>query len=715
MPTLNLIKTPYEISFTGNPMQFIWQVAPYGSKEQSSDITVTVRVLVENIFNSGIFDEVYVQKLYPAGDGTVRFDVGSVISPYLDYYTPRTDLARPIECISQRKRYQVTTTFDAPGLFPPEWYDLPVIYEPPVYYYAMKGGLAKEAWHYKEFFTKIVQENKMPLLFSAAKELTDPEALKFIYWIYPNDDNAAQTLTYTIYCSDGTTVTKTNTNLLTSGKWSVNCAPAGFNQSGLDALVPLNKSAVKYSIKVTTAGGSVVDEYFFNLDNRNFYDKYFLLYRNSIGGLDTVRLLGEVDLAAAYDRQQARRTLPPDWFNSAEITDEATEETFSYTADTGFMSKEQLLKLRDLFLSREKYCLQPSTSNLQPIAITSNKVKFYSNKDNLVSTSIEWQTCFINSFFTPGALMPQTRTCPAVETFIASQLNKNTLQFLWSLEDPYQDIEVQTTINATTIISTFHGNTGMSEQAFDNPITDNTSINITIKVRTICNPDSVPVEYGPFSTYIIAIHGDSLPVAVDDYFQVPLGFTGLVEGSVLDNDYDPDGDPIEAVVNWGLFGNGSSPSVFQIDSDGKITISNVPVDLVGKQSFDYQIHNPGSDQYVTGHVFITFGNGPQAVYVKWVMRNVKSTSNSKWAEAWLDYYSDPACTIPVDITALGLTINAKEETMRYGGVIYSENYSFIGSGTKKLMWSGNIFVLGLTVTTAKFTVLNGTGYIPVNP
>lgn len=353
MPTLNLIKTPYEISFTGNPMQFIWQVAPYGSKEQSSDITITVRVLVESIFNSGSFEEAYVQKLYPAADGTVKMDVGSIISPYLEYYLPRTDLIKPIEAINQRKRYQVTTTFDAPGLFPPGWYDLPVIYEPPVYYYAMKGGLAKEAWHYKEFFTKVVQENKLPLLFSAAKELVDPEALKFIYWIYPTDDNAAQTVTYTIYLSDGTTVTKVNTNVLTSGKWSVNCAPAGFNQCGLDSLVGAGKSAVKYSIKVTTGAGSVVDEYFFNLDNRNFYDKYFLLYRNSIGGLETVRLLGEVDLAAAYDRQQARRTLPPDWFN--EIKDEATEETFSYTADTGWMSKEQLMKLRDLFLSKEVY------------------------------------------------------------------------------------------------------------------------------------------------------------------------------------------------------------------------------------------------------------------------------------------------------------------------------------------------------------------------
>ena len=407
MPNITLIKQPYEVSFTGNPMPFTWQVSPYGNKERTSDITLTVRVLIENVFGSGVFDEAYVQKLYPADDGTFRIDAASIVSPYLDYYTPRADLSKPVEAIGQRKRFQVKTTFSAPGYFPFGDPNLGQIYVPPVYYYAVKGGLAKEAWHYKEFFTKVVSTDKLPLLFSAAKELTDPEALKYIFWVYPLDDNAAQTVTYTAYLSDGTTVTKVNANTVSSGKWGINCAPAGFTSSGLAALISADKSAVKYSVKVTTGAGTIVEEYFFNLDTRNFYDKYFLLYRNSTGGMETARLLGEVDLAATYDRQQARRTLPPDWFNAAEIKDEATEETFGYTADTGFMSKEQLLKLRDLFLSKEVYMTSPLSAGegtgvrLLPIVITSNKTKFYSNKEALVSTSIEFQNAFINSFFTP--------------------------------------------------------------------------------------------------------------------------------------------------------------------------------------------------------------------------------------------------------------------------------------------------------------------------
>lgn len=354
---------------------------------------------------------------------------------------------------------------------------------------------------------------------------------------------------------------------------------------------------------------------------------------------------------------------------------------------------------------------------LLPVVITSNKTKFFSNKDNLVSTSIEWQNAWINTFFTPGTVMPQSRTCPAVETFIINQTNKNTLQFIWSLEDPYDKIEVQTIINDVVTIYTFPGNTGMISQRFNNPVVDNISVNITIKVRTICNPDSIPVEYGPFATYYFAVHGDSLPVAVDDYYQVPIGFAGVLPFSLLDNDYDPDGDPIEALAGWGLFGNGSSPAVYSVDINGMVTISNAPVNMVGKQSFDYQIHNPGSDTYVTGHVFINFGEGPQAVYVIWVFKNKVTTSSQTTADAWFGFFSDPACTIPVDITALGLTITGSVQ-YTVNGDITTKNYSVIGKGTQMLMESNAFISVNnspFVILTSKFTINPGSGYTAVNP
>jgi hypothetical protein len=706
---LTLLKQPYEISFAGNPLQFVWQVAPWGAVEKTQDITVIVTVFIEKKFGSEISDQIYVQKMYPDAEGKITLDASSIVSPYLEYYTPRPDLAKPVEAVNQRKRFNVKTILNAPGL-----YDLPPIYEFPFYYSVIKGGLSQQAWHYKEFFTKVILEQKQPLLFPAAKELVDPEALKFFYWIYPFDDQALQTVTYKVYFSDGTSATLDQATKLISGKWAVNCVPCGFSQSGLNAIIPLNKSAVKYSVTVGTETQTIVAEYFFTLDNRNFYEPYYLLYRNSIGGLETVRLLGQVDLAADYARQQARRTLPPSWYGAV-ITDESTEETFSYTADTGFMGKEELLKLRDLFLSKEKYQVtSPSGGRgLIPIVLTNNKAKFFSNKENLVSAQIDWQQAFVNTFFTPGTLMPLTRACPAIEKFFASQLNKSTLQFQWSLEDPYDQIEVQIIIGADTYIFTYKGNAGMVSQFFNNPSTGD-PVNITIKARTICNAESVPADYGPFATITLSVKKNSLPVAVDDHFQIPSGWAVLnLPDSALANDYDPDGDPIEVLPEWGITAKGA---VWSIDREGKITFTTQFQNWTGNDQFNYQIHEIGSTEYVTGTVFITVGNGPQQVFVKWVMRNQNIQSTYTWAEAWLDFFSDPACTIPVDITSLGLTISATEETKNNNTVIHHEDYSFLATGTKKLMWSGytrNDPGAGVSIL-AKFVVLPGTGYTPVN-
>src|SRR6185437_15782046 len=545
----------------------------------------------------------------------------------------------------------------------------------------------------------------------------DPDALKFIFWVYPLDDNAAQTVTYTAYLSDGTTVTMVNSNTVAAGKWSVNCAPAGFIRSGLAAQVSSGKSAVKYSIKVTAGDNTIVEEYFFNLDYRNFYDKYFLVYRTSTGGMETVRLLGQVDLAAAYDRQQARRVLPPDWFNSAEIKDEATEETFNYTADTGFMSKEQLMKLRDLFLSKERYMVQSITGGegtgvrLLPVVVTSNKAAFYSNKDSLVSASIEWQNAFINSFFTPGTVMPQTRTCPAVEKFIPSQLNSTSLQFIWSLEDPYDQIEVQVIIGGTTTVYTYQGNTGMVIQPFTNPATDG-NVDITVKARCICNPDAVPVEYGAFTTTTLSVHPNTLPVAVDDYFTVPARFQGTLPYSVLLNDYDPDGDDIEAGVDQGPFGDSS---YYAIDKDGIVTVYNTPATNT-QLNFTYWIKNPDGALASSAKVYINFGDGPQAIYVKWVFKNVVTTSTQSSGDAWWGFFSDPACTIPVDITAFVITISAQIKTTTSGTDYYS-NYSKVGTGSEMFIVNTFISVNNppYLIAIIKFTVLPGTGYVPVNP
>jgi hypothetical protein len=718
---INLLKKPYEVSLSGNPIPFIFALSPYGNAEHAQDIRLQITVLVEQSFGSGIFSIARQQNFYPTADGIFSMEVQTILDPYLEYYVPRPALQRPVQAISQRKRFKINYVLQQNGALVGSSTDSSI-------FYVVKSGLSYEQWHPSEFFSSVIVSQKKPLLFSAAGEKFSIDETKYLFWIYPYADNANQTVTYTVYLSDGTTATKTSSTVF-GGKWSVFCTPSGFSQSGLDAIVPADKYPVKWSLKITAGAVVVVNEYFFNIDNRNFYNTYQLLYRNSIGGLESLRLTGQVDIAADYDRQLAQRTLPPSWYSNMNLLpqqlDDTAEESMNFTGDTGFISKEACDKIRDLFLSKEKWELK--NAKLLPVNITLKKSKFYSNKDSLISTSIEWSPAYSNEFYTPESLMPVSRSCPTVESFVVRQISRSNLQIMYSLATPYDMIEVQIIIGSITYTYTYTGNTKTVTQSFANPATT-TPVDITIKGRTVCDNNSNPVDYGAFSIITLSVIGNSPPVAVDDYYDIPTGYNTAVAltPSALANDYDPDGDPFGALAASGATNAGGS---YSIDAAGNISYTPPSSSYSGQDYFDYQIEETGGGDIITGRAYINVGTGAANVYAKLVYRNEVTYNNdygyNTSGEVWVDFFSNPAGTIPYDISALSLMININDH---YGYKNYTdpdevftdEDYSSTGTGNKMMVYSGTLSYQnydesrgGTEMEDHDFTILAGSGYVVI--
>lgn len=661
---VSLFKSPYEISFTGNPMPYAFAISPYGDTERLQDIRLQVRILLEETFNSNVFTEIKNQNFYPDDDGKVEIDVRSMLDAYLDWYTPKPGLQSPVQAFGQRKRYKLSYILQKDGAIVGSVTETTA-------QYAVKGGLAFEQWHWKEFFTTVIATEKKPLLFTAAKEKVAEGDTRFLYWMYPFTDGKPQTVTYKVYLNDGSTVTKVNANTVACGKWAVCCVPSGFQQCGLDAIVPTDFTAQKYSIKIATADNTVVDEYFFTLDQRFSYDSYQLLYRNSIGGLETQRLSGEVSTAADYDRQQAQRTLPPSYFSNgnlmAAISDEGATESFNVTGDTGFLSKPALMKTRDLFLSPEIYEVIPISSSrvaFIPSVLSVKKAAFYSNKDNLVSVSISWQRAFVNEFYTPGMLMPISRSCPAMLGLVVTQMNKNFLQIIYALEEPYDKVQIQIVIGATTYTYTYTGNTGIVKQEFANPSTGD-AVNITVNGRTICNNDTAPFDLGPVKTVTVPVTGATGLVANNDNYSIPQGYNTSVSltGSTLANDYDPDGNAIEVI--FATEQATTQGGVYSIDSAGLVTYKPPSSTYVGVDSFSYSIRNVGTeDAGASATVSIKVGSTPSGIFIKMTIHNFMHSSgqyqSSSYGEMWLEFYGDPSGSQPLDITAYNITVPVLE-------------------------------------------------------
>ncbi len=721
---VTLLKQPYEIALTGNPMLYVLAVTPYGTLQQSQDIKLQVKVWVEDTYNSGIFTEKKSQVFIPNNSGLVQFDVSTIVAPYIDWYTPKLLLSKPLVLSGHRKRYkiswvlivdnaiEVAATFSGDRL-------------------ALKGKLAYEAWHTSEFFEVAITQNKQSLLFIANEKFAMDEQ-RFLYWLYPFANNEPQKVIFSVTFEDGTTTTHilNNTGIICD-KWAVCIAPIG--PATLQAVA--NNAGLliaAYSVQVVCNNGDIiVDIPTINIEHRNFYNTTQFYYRNSLGALETIRLRGQIDFEAEYDRQQAQRIVPPlaftDVLLQAQSLQTSIYETTKFIAYTGFIKKDAADKLRDVFLTRECYIAEDG--NLKPIVVIAKNTKFFSNKDKMYGVQIDYSPAYQNEAYTPKGLMPATRSCPGVENLVVKQLNKDYLLIMYALPIPYNLCNVQVIISGTTYDYTYQGNTATIRQPFANPVSGSATASISIRARVICDADSTPIDAGAFTTRALTVSGSSVLVAQNDTYNINNGFnTAIVlSGSVLANDSDPDGNPIEVVPVTG--GSTTQSGSYDINTAGIISYTPPSSGFSGIDTFTYQLRRVGSTSpTVTATVTINVGASAAAVYVKLVERNANGgvgSDGSTWydADMYIEFYSNAFGTIPIDVTGTGLVVAVRKttDTQDFSGATNSTSTTtnVTAAGTSMLVGGKNNSTQydpatgDAAFSLDTFVVLAGAGYVVI--
>ena len=446
-----------------------------------------------------------------------------------------------------------------------------------------------------------------------------------------------------------------------------------------------------------------------------------MLYRNSLGGLETIRLRGQIDYEADYTRQNAIRITVPAYFTDGILNNQNSnyfnEETEKKVGDTGFLSKSAQQKIRALFLAEEIYELYGD--KLLPVTISSANAKFYSNRDSLISIQIEWKKAYSNQFYLPLDTMPVSRTCPNLQTFIVRQINRGTLRFMWAMPLPYDKIEIIVkvpklitvpvlSIGYDFITTILQGNSGVYNFKFNNPNTSPLStdtMDIQIKSRVICDEFAAPMKMGAQQTTVIAVRGPSEPIARDDYFTITSGYGVAVAlpTSVMANDEDPDDEGIEVRPSADATMFGGS---YSINAAGMATYTPPSSVFIGQDWFRYTI------QKITDHsltdiakVYINVTNGIIAVWAK-----IIDTGTGSARTVTIHYYSNSAGTVAVDITGFGLTVNYNK-LFYYSGAhvtprLITTNLTVNPSGSTTLISTGES--TGIT-----YALTAGTGYTAI--
>lgn len=734
---VTLIKKPYPLSYSGNAMPFVFAIAPYGANEKTQTILLQVRVLIEDSYGTNVFNEIYSQTFYPDDSGMISMDVHTLIHPYLEYGIPKMNLpyGKVKEAEAQRKRYKINWLLQLNGDVITDLTESPVLS-------AIKGGMSYAEWNPATAFSN----NNTAMHFAASGEMVGTDQEVFFWWrmsaagsgflrfsyqstpVVPTDvfpfTNMNPTLVSIVVpvneVMDENSVWYTRVSL-----YSLIAATPGLN----DQLV------MNFTIDFLNASEVVTASKRYTVDQRPFYQTFHLLYRNSLGGMDSMRLRGQVDFEADYQRTEATRAMAPSYYSNGNLMPETVqqdnEETERFKGDTGFMSREALINLRDFFLSAERY--EAINKRVIPIALTGNTVKFFSNKDTLYTTQVEWRRAFTNLYYTPAAYLAVDPSCPALESFSITQVGSSALQVLYSAPFGYDNVQLILDNGSGTTTYYFNKNADSVLIPFDLSQADT----IHAIARVMCDADSEPPSAGPASIVDLTIEHNALPIARDDTYTINSGFNTAVHltGSTMANDYDPDGDPIEVIVASGSTHDGGT---YSIDAAGSVQYQPPTSAYIGTDYFDYSIRNVGGTDTVSARVFIKVGS-TTPIFIKLIIESTTVVTYSPigslitWmrkqttGKVYLRFFANAAGTIPLDVTGRGIAahIHLWEKTVAgwlqpevitetdssvacssfttlvFQGILYNQYYRerFIGSGLELFEYDEK-----------KYTLLAGSGY-----
>ncbi len=723
-------------------------ITKYDGKLMPSGNPIIVQAGISGFYLNTYFIQVTIQygllnktvQLY-SDNNIYSLDISSICDAYLEYFVPDYRLDNLVECTDQIKtftviidlfnkvgqdREKIATVTDTIRVI-----KAGVNYE---YFYPVDGALFYKNEEFYlfppitvdgDFRERIFSDDYFWLYFLLPKSASQ----YFVHYLIKYLDNSGteQTLTAQLYppiqCD-------ANSNKLM-------CLPGGFEQNKFGSLLPDGATVIEYQFNIfrIVAGspnyGNLVPVKF-EIEQRNFYNTKKLIYRTSQGSLLPVTVRGNIENSASYDNE-VNDISSSAWMKDKNILpvkkQSRSVEDYKFSGDTGFITKEEADRMRDFFVSEERYEIKDS--KLVPIIVNSKSIKFPPSQPGLCNISFEWQHAFNNRFYTPYD--SYGKACPALFNFSWKQWYPGTLQVFYWLPPGYNYLRVIVEVPGKEAqyfyLSGIGG--GASSIFFDGP---DAAMAINVSAQVMCNRFNRVPDYGPL---FITDPQEVDPaagglVAGNDLFTIQPGFTSpvILTGSILANDVDPAGGEIEVVeVTDAATTQGGTIS---ITAAGIVTYTPPSAGFTGDDTFIYQIQNVGETNTVEGTITIRVANNSTAVLPRAAVYNDELTNNGfggfYYNKHYIALYLGESGIIGLNfVNGDNVTVNYKKivTTTTYGAFestnTVETNLTVLINGVSKvLVATGNMNTDTLDINTGirtvkqtSFEVLPGTGYTVV--
>lgn len=703
-------------------MPVAYYINPWNEGIKNSGLYMMLSAGVELAPGTDSYMEVYSQKLLPGADGSIKIDMHSIVHGVLEYYMPDVRLKELSVAEGQIKKVQLMATLYRNGL--------PVVSNTG-YLTGMKAGAGVVNFDADYFSlgagSSWFNDKKFLGTYDAEERVHALDKF-FLFFLKPASQTtvrAAFTLTYEL----GGIISTVNDYLgemVESGDVNIiYCQPAGWSQTNIATSLPAGATPVAYEIKIEGNGGAIIaGPQKFVLRQLPIYENRQLLYRTSLGGITGLRIYGKNDVLAEYSSEEVRVVPPPEYIADNAVKEilgqRNMEETPGNKGNTGWLLRMEAERLRDFILSSQRWELVDG--KMVPVNVKNNKITFYTAGDGLISAELEWYQAFTNRYYTANGA-PEAVGCPPVKQFIARQNNAREIKVIWAFPYGYSSGQVSIVFPGKEAqLFTLDGITGNAILNIIKPVGVGSSATLNITCSIICNPNSNPVTKGPLYSTTVAWEDGAEIVTNADVMMGNMGnLPALVTGSVLDNDYDPEGGQLEVqAYNQSLTPFAGTRVTLSIDANGKITVSQwdgMSSHAEGV-SWQYNVRKTGTSIWTTVGVTIKdYPAGESFIYVKIAVRNKRSQQNSTYADVYVETFKDAACTVLLVVQ--NLTINYKKiDRVSITGYSYNTTETN-GSAVLQNTSSAKIYTGAISTyirgggSTTNFEILPSAEYVKV--
>jgi hypothetical protein len=346
------------VQLTGNPVEI--KVSGGSAPAGSTDYKLLLRVI--DVDTSLLMPPV-PDGIAPDSNGEAIFDIsGKVDQPVkLQFQFPVTTSYVAYDSLAFTIKVQAGESYiDSAGNLQESWGPESTEFQ------LLKGGVSKR----QIVIWRDANTNFHTQYITAKKFLTHRPWGDFVHpqqsvklWFIPSE---ATTVNFRVRCQyddNSETIFTTEITLDPEKIYEFNCNPAHLNVplTVTDPETGAVKKLFLFDVRLDKNNVAYSDEYRFHFDLRYCKRPFFIFFQNSIGGIDDVYLGGSGMDKFSLERTAVTKPQARDArvYDPTIVTPHSLGQNM-WTISTGYKSISQMLHLRDMLISRQKWLLYPN-------------------------------------------------------------------------------------------------------------------------------------------------------------------------------------------------------------------------------------------------------------------------------------------------------------------------------------------------------------------